>query len=368
MTTLLELRERLLSIYAQYENYIRMAGRFLTVLLAMQVIDSQIGQQGKLSGILPALIVALLAAVCPPNLMVVILGAVILLDLYSIALEAAAVGGVLFLVLLLVYLRFTPGDTILLLLYPACRTIGLQYALPIAGGLLFTPASGITVAVGTIADSFIRFVHQNEATIGGSGGTSSTDSMMTSLQFLMDGIMQDKAMMITAAAMVVAAAVVYALRRLPMPYAWIAASGVGALLQLVMVLAGALTQDVQISAPLTFVGTLGGFAVGAVLSFLVFNLDYSRTESTQFEDDEYYYYVKAIPKNAFASPRRTVRTVNARKGTGEYAAAHGRRPEERRENGYREERVSAWEEPAYGNPEYAEERRDEYEDEFREDF
>lgn len=47
---------------------------------------------------------------------------------------------------------------------------------------------------------------------------------------------------------------------------------------------------------------------GWVLKFFCFNLDYSRTERVQFEDDEYYYYVKAVPKILFpmkeGSPRR----------------------------------------------------------------
>lgn len=37
-----------------------------------------------------------------------------------------------------------------------------------------------------------------------------------------------------------------------------------------------------------------------VLQLTVFSLDYSRTEYVQFEDDEYYYYVKAVPKITIA--------------------------------------------------------------------
>ena len=36
----------------------------------------------------------------------------------------------------------------------------------------------------------------------------------------------------------------------------------------------------------------------------LFSVDYSRTERVQFEDDEYYYYVKAVPKVVVATPRR----------------------------------------------------------------
>ena len=37
------------------------------------------------------------------------------------------------------------------------------------------------------------------------------------------------------------------------------------------------------------------------------NLDYARTERVQFEDDEYYYYVKAVPKKMVASEEKTVK-------------------------------------------------------------
>ena len=36
--------------------------------------------------------------------------------------------------------------------------------------------------------------------------------------------------------------------------------------------------------------------LAAVWNFFTVLLDYSRTERTQFEDDDYYYYVKALPK------------------------------------------------------------------------
>ena len=43
-------------------------------------------------------------------------------------------------------------------------------------------------------------------------------------------------------------------------------------------------------------GSILSTGIGFLIEFLCFNLDYSRTEKVQFEDDEYYYYVKAVPK------------------------------------------------------------------------
>ena len=44
-------------------------------------------------------------------------------------------------------------------------------------------------------------------------------------------------------------------------------------------------------------------------------MDYARSESLQFEDDEYYYYVKAIPKVSVSTPEKTVKRINERQET-----------------------------------------------------
>jgi hypothetical protein len=41
-------------------------------------------------------------------------------------------------------------------------------------------------------------------------------------------------------------------------------------------------------------------------------VDYSRTECVQYEDDEYYYYVKAVPKLTIVNADVRVKQINAR--------------------------------------------------------
>ena len=48
------------------------------------------------------------------------------------------------------------------------------------------------------------------------------------------------------------------------------------------------------------------------IQFLFFNLDYSRTERLQFEDDEYYYYVKAVPKAVVSSTNKRVKRFSGK--------------------------------------------------------
>ena len=55
-------------------------------------------------------------------------------------------------------------------------------------------------------------------------------------------------------------------------------------------------MSVTVSMPVLLIQTLLSVVVGTVLEFFVFGGDYTRTERLEYEDDEYYYYVKAVPK------------------------------------------------------------------------
>ena len=49
--------------------------------------------------------------------------------------------------------------------------------------------------------------------------------------------------------------------------------------------------------PLLRVCTIAAVLLALVLEFFAFGGDYSRAERLEYEDDEYFYYVKAVPKN-----------------------------------------------------------------------
>ena len=55
------------------------------------------------------------------------------------------------------------------------------------------------------------------------------------------------------------------------------------------------------------IGSVISGVIAMIIQFLFFNLDYSRTERLQFEDDDYYYYVKAVPKKMVAVREVTVK-------------------------------------------------------------
>ena len=56
--------------------------------------------------------------------------------------------------------------------------------------------------------------------------------------------------------------------------------------------------------------TVVAVLLGIVLEFFVFGGDYTRTERLEYEDDDYYYYVKAVPKALVATSERSIKKIN----------------------------------------------------------
>ena len=60
-------------------------------------------------------------------------------------------------------------------------------------------------------------------------------------------------------------------------------------------------------------GTIVAIPIAIGVGFMFMGLDYSRTEKVQFEDDDYYYYVKAVPKMSIQAPSKTVKKINTQR-------------------------------------------------------
>ncbi len=306
MAYLLEIRAGIISAYRKYENYIVPAFRFLVVFAAMRILCARIGYSRNLSGLLPSLIVSLVCTLMPAGGAAVILGLVAAAQFYFLALEVSAAWLVFLLLLLLLYFRFSPKDGMLLLLYPVCFALGIPYVLPLAAGLLFLPSSAVTCAVGIAAVCFGRYIAANESYF--STSVDATE-MAGRLKFIIDGIAQNRQAFVMIGAAAVSVVAVYIIRRLVIRYSWHIAVVVGAILQLIVILLGDMRFGTNISVGGAFLGTLVSIVIAEIIVFFLFNLDYSRIEDTQFEDDEYYYYVKAIPKMTLPRANRRVKQI-----------------------------------------------------------
>ena len=309
MTALLELRENLKKIYSRNEAFILPVIKFLLSFIVLSIINGKMGYMTKLDNMAIVLIVSLLCSFLPTGFMAFFAMMFAVLHMYALSIETAAVGLVVFLLLYLLFLRFTAKEALVVVLTPVLCMLKLPYVMPVAMGLIGTPASCVSVGCGVVVYYLLQTVITNAPTINSMGADEAT----AKLRLLIDGMLGNKAMLVTIAAFAITVIVVYLIRRMSVDHSWTIAMVAGVMIEVMILLVGDLMYDTNLSIVSALLGAVVTLIACKIIEFFRFCLDYSRTEKVQFEDDEYYYYVKAVPKMTVAAPTNTVKKINTQR-------------------------------------------------------
>ena len=307
MTGLLEIREKIKFLYSRYEIFILPVIKFLLAFLVLNTLNGQMGYMTRLDNIAIVLIVALMCSFLPTGCIILFATLFSLLHMYALSMEVALVGLCVYLVMFLLFFRFAPRDSLVVVLTPLLFAMKIPYVVPLVVGLTCSPVSIVSVGCGICVHFLFQTVIDNAPAVK----TLEDSEIVAKIRLIIDGIVGNKSMMVMIAAFAIAILVVYLIRRMSVGYAWTIAMVSGAMTNIVVLLVGDLLYDINVSVGGVLLGSVLGLAVAKVVELFRFCVDYNRTEKVQFEDDEYYYYVKAIPKMTVAVSTKTVKKINS---------------------------------------------------------
>lgn len=309
MTTLLEFREKIKIFLGKYDIYLFPLLKFMLALIAFLMINQSIGFMESLKNPAITLILALMCSFLPVNMIAVFGAALILGHAYALSIEVFAVTAVMILVMSLMFFRMAPEYGYLLILTPIAFMLNMPYLLPLIMGLLGNPLSAVALGCGIVVHYMIDYMKLNTTMLSG----TETEDMKQKFMYLIDNVIQNKEMFLMIAAFALTVIIVYVIRKMSIDYSWTIAIGVGAVVNLVVLLTGSIVLNVSLKIVSVLIGNIVSAVLAVILQFTIFSLDYSRTEYVQFEDDEYYYYVKAIPKITIVVPEKTVKKISTQK-------------------------------------------------------
>lgn len=293
-------REKVILFYKKLEYLIQPLFRFAVSLTLLFLLRGHLGAHGPAGALLEStllnVIVALVCSMLPPAYAAGIVALVMVWDLYSLSLEATAVCAALLLLCILLYFRFAPRDTMILLLMPIAYALNLHYAVPVLAGLLFGPGAAVPVVFGLLFTKYVLMVEESLPALTKGSGLAAGEQLIANFRSLIDGMMKDRAMIVLAVALALTVLVVCFFRQLIVSHAWTIAISAGCVTELIVLLAGDMKFGTQIDLGKTLIGILLAFGVGQLVRIFVFHVDYLHIENVQFEDEDYYYYVKAVPK------------------------------------------------------------------------
>ena len=243
MTVLLEMKERIKLVYGKYEAFIVPVFKFLLAFITFSTLNGRMGYMARIDDTRIMLIAALTCSFLPVGLMVLMAAAFSLMHMYALSMEVALVGLCMYLIMYLLFFRFSPKDSLVVVLTPLLFSMKIPYVVPIAVGLLCGPASIVSVGCGIAVFYLLRMVIDSAPNIR----IMEEGEILEKVRFMVEGILGNKAMLVMIAAFVVTVLVVYLIRRMSVDYSWTIAMVTGAMINVVLLLIGDLLYDVNLS-------------------------------------------------------------------------------------------------------------------------
>lgn len=295
MTKLLEFKEIFISFYMKFERVIVPVGKFLLYFMMLFMINAFFGLKLTIVLLLAMLILAAINVYIPGNWVVLIFIGFVSSRFLTVSAEAAILMTVAMLAIYLLFIRAFPDMAYFSIITPLMFALKIGYVVPIFAGLFFGPIAIIPVCVGALVYKFSTYIPellklQSESLY------DMPETLLIMYKFVLNTFTQDTSIILTIIIFAAVLLVTFIVSRLEYDYVWYIAIGAGTTVSMLGFIVGILILKSDISIIGVLFGSLLGGLICTIAQFMRFSLDYPRAERVQFEDDTYYYFVKAVPK------------------------------------------------------------------------
>ena len=307
MRLLLGIRDSLSRFYGEHDTVIRILAKFCMALCAFGMINASLGQMVMLRNPLIVAVLALVGAFLPSNSTVMIGAGMILIHFYGISPEAAVAGGGMLIVGMLLYFSIAPHSAVPLILTAITMRMGIPGMAAVLFGLIGGPLSAVGVIFGVFTYELVEVTNRMGGTLEATAADAA-EAMVQKMTVLMNAVMNNQEMLVMAAALAVLLWMVWLIRRMEIRYAWMTASVTGIIFYVFLRVAGSIVTGATVQIVAITADVAAALLTAMAAQAFLFSLDYRRTEQVRFEDDEYFYYVKAVPKRKVHRRKRSRRS------------------------------------------------------------
>ncbi|MDO4553629.1 MAG: hypothetical protein Q4B70_00610 [Lachnospiraceae bacterium] len=288
---ILRMRREIQEFCQKHSRLLRIVSKFIVSFLLFYTINDLYGGKGG-TALMIALALAVICAGLPMRYAYLFSVLQTAVYLYQVSWDVLAFYLAAVLLSYLMICRIRPEAGVIIAFAPLFFQMKLPFLLPLLVGM-FSNMFGIGAMIFGVAFYYFGIYVQDVALLL---NAATGDENIIAVKNVMEAFSKDQQCMLLMAAFVVAAVVMYLVYHQSFDYAWYIAILAGGLVGFFVYLAGGLIFDIQSRNVGYMVGILGAMIVAAVIQFFRCIIDYGSVEYIEFEDDEYYYYVKAVPK------------------------------------------------------------------------
>lgn len=289
MKEIYKLKEDLLELYRNIGLPLIIVSRIAIALVTVMLINQRVGAMEALRGLIVMFGVSIIAGIVPVSLGTVILMCFTLGHLWAVSYVAATMVAIILTILFILGKLFSPQETYLFVASFIMCLMGGIYAVPLVLAMLGSVMGVVPMLGGVVWFGMITMIgDMKEALVE----SSITDGIF----IVLEGIMNNTTLLLTLLALALSYVIATVMKSMSFNESWKCGLISAAAANIVVMVMGWMVTLVSVPYMSLLVGTLAGAILGLIIEIFVHNVDYRGAETLRFEDDEYFYYVKAIPK------------------------------------------------------------------------
>ena len=275
----------------------------IIVFVSISFLNSTMGYQTLLDHWYVPVLVAIVCAFLPLNAGAVIVMAITLIHLLALSVDVAIAGAILIVLSALLCGYFHAHNFYNTVVVPVSFVLRTPNLVALGSGLFRSVNEIATVICGGIITFYLRVIRINASTI------LDQTSNVSVIALIKQQMISEPLFYFYLVTLVAVFLVCYFMRQINIPYSWMLASGTAVLMGFLIMLIGYTVTGSQGYMPWLVGGSLITFLVGVFFDFFFRDLDFSRLEKLQFEDDDYYYYVTAVPKLKLTKEEKRIKRI-----------------------------------------------------------
>jgi len=298
------LKEQLQKFYQKYALVINPLFRFAIGYITFYSVNRVAGYSPLLNQTWVEIVSGCISMVFPAQVLLFLAAVFVVMQIAYVSDYLAITIAMMFAVLYFMYIRFLPKHGFVILAMPVLYALGIPYVMPVLMGLLATPVVVVPVGFGVM----VYYLILDMVYVIG----TSTEDTLNLYKLVMQQLSSDTQLYVSIFIFAIVTVIVYFIRNRKADYAFEIAIVTGSLLNLILFFMVNYIMDFDVNVFNLLCGVTVSCLLVWLVQFLRLPLNYAGAENLQFEDDEYYYYVRAVPKMNVTAARKKVKRFNYR--------------------------------------------------------
>ena len=303
MNRTVKIRDAMRNFFFSNSSWLKIVGKGLIALCSFLIINHYFGYIEFLTDPLFAIILAIACAFIPMRAGGLVVIIYTFVQLTGLSGQVALVALILIVASYGISVFYGAKHIFNISYIPIAMQIQMPYPIVVGSALFGNMRDVTSVICGGVISFYLKTIRENASLF------IEENSDITVVDVIAQKMVANPLLYIYVTSLVVMFVAIILIRNLKISRSWLVALLVGIFAEMAIMLIGYVITGNISRVPVLLIANVVAFIVGFAMTYIFRDLDYERVERVQFEDDDYVYYVTAIPKIELAKEEKRVTRI-----------------------------------------------------------